>query len=189
MAVQISAEQIKHAQKALRGITKGAETASMRALNRAMTAGKTVASRSASRTYEVKMAEVRKTISTSKATKGNLTANVVSRGKRIPLSEFKTKPRKPAFGQGKPFAVSVRKDTGFKQIKGAFLNRDSSTGRLEVFRRVGQARYPIHTQYGPSVPTMLGGQTVREAVEDRANEVLADRLNHEIGRMLSRGRA
>lgn len=68
-------------------------------------------------------------------------------------------------------------------IRGAFLARMKS-GHLGVFNRVENGKFPIVQRYGPSVPQMLENANVQKYVEDRATEMLAKRMEHEIDRML-----
>jgi hypothetical protein len=58
-----------------------------------------------------------------------------------------------------------------------------------VFAREGRPRLPIRKLYGPSIAGQAkaeGSEAVKEA-QRVAQEVFAKRLQHEVGRLLSKG--
>ncbi|MGL5511924.1 MAG: phage tail protein [Sporomusa sp.] len=73
-------------------------------------------------------------------------------------------------------------------MPGAFIEKGTSSGRLHVLQREGKDRYPLHIKYGPSVPQMIGAEKTRTFIEDRAYGVLANRLDYEINRLLTKKR-
>jgi hypothetical protein len=184
MAVRIYSHQLEHAEKALAGIKNGAKIAAMHAINRAMQAGRVKAVTEATKQYTAKRKRVADTIKVSRATVDNLVAAVRSRGKAIRLADFMTNPSKPQKKRPDVLKANVLRETGFQPIKGAFIAASKRTGKLGVFIRRTKAQYPIQQLYGPSIPEILGTKTVAEAVESRAQDVLGDRFNHEIGRLL-----
>lgn len=184
---EISPLKLHEAQKLLNSIPNGVSIAGANAINRAALAGQAAAVKKAREEYHVSAREVRNTITIKKADKNKLFASVTSRGTRRELIQFKTLPN--SIKRGKRIAVllvAVKKNTGVKPLPGAFIERGTSSGKLHVLKREGTARYPIHIKYGPSVPEMIGVEKVRVFVEERAKSVLANRLEHEIDRLLSK---
>lgn len=184
MAIRIYSHQLEHAEKALAGIKNGAKIAAMNAINRAMSAGRTTAIKDAAKNYTVKQNRVAQTIKMSKARVDSLQASIRSRGKAIKLIDFQTNPSRPQKKRPDVLKANVLRSSGFQPVKGAFVAASKKTGKLGVFIRTAKERYPIQQLYGPSIPEILGTKTVAEAVESRAQEVLGDRFNHEIGRLL-----
>lgn len=180
--ITISEIQQETAQKALYHIKNGANKAISRALNRAADSGKAEAVKRITANYTVKSGSVRNKIEIKKSSEATLRAAVLSKGRPIPLSNFKTNPSNPPKKRPKVLRAGVLKG-GLKPIKGAFLAR-SKSGKALVFQRIGKARYPLKALYGPSLPSMLGTEKVSQFVEDRAKEVFDNRLGHEINRLL-----
>lgn len=187
MAVRIYTHQLEQAERYLAGVKNGARIAAMRAINRAMDSAKVMAAKSAAERYTVKQKQVNAKIRTSRATTNNLVAKVVSRGRALRLTDYQTRPGNVGKRRPKVLKVNVLRETGFQPIKGAFLAVGGKTGKLGVFARIDKARYPIKQFYGPSIPEILGTKSVSEAVETRAQDVLGDRFNHEIARLMRQG--
>ncbi|GAV24804.1 hypothetical protein ciss_07370 [Carboxydothermus islandicus] len=181
--ITVSAEQMKRAELLLKGIPKGVEKAVAAALNRAAEGARTVAIKKVRERYYIKAKDVRDTIEIKKATISNPVALIRASGSPIALSKFRITPSAPpAKRRKKPIIARVVRGEG-GPIKGAFVARMQS-GHIGVFRRIGKERLPITELYGPSVPQMLGHETVTEYVEQIARERLESRLEHEINRIL-----
>lgn len=184
MAVRIYTYQLEQAEKYLAEIKNGARIAAMNAINRAMLAAKTKTAQAAAAEYTVKQQDVKEKIKTSRATVGNLEARVVTRGYAIPLIKFPASPKNPMPGKRKPFKSKVHKRGGFKEVKHGFIQK-TKKGPLQFLMKVNSSeRYPLKVLYGPAIPQMVGSRTVSEAIEKRAEEVLGDRFNHEVARLL-----
>ena len=56
-----------------------------------------------------------------------------------------------------------------------------------IYERKNDSSYPIKQLYGPSVPRMAENAVVLKTVEDRVNEVINNRMEHEIDRILNGG--
>ncbi len=181
--ITINENQLREAEVLLRSIPGGINKAIAAALNRAAEGGRTDVSRKARERYHVKSKDITSTIRLTKAAPDNLSAIVLSSGRPLALTKFKVTPSKPPQKKRtNPIIARVVKGEG-GQIRGAFVARMQS-GHVGVFHRAGQSRYPIIQRYGPSVPQMLGHRSVTEYVEQRAQEQLEARLDHEIGRLL-----
>lgn len=152
------------------------------AINRAAEAARTQAGRSVRETYNVKHKDVISTIKIKKASPNDLHADIRSRGSVLELMKFKVNPTRPQPKRKAPITVSVKKGSS-KSIKEGFVAQ-MSNGHINVFTRVSNKRLPIKGHYGPSIPQMLGNDSVVRFVEDKAEEVLGNRLEHEINRML-----
>lgn len=175
--VEISADELIRVERILSGIENGVERAVSSAVNRSASFAKTMAARKVASEYTVKSTDVRNTIQIKKATFSNLEATIKATGHAMQLTKFKVNSGKPVL------KVSVKKGGGLKPLPGAFKAKMQS-GHAGVFKRLGKKRTPIEGKYGPSIPTMLGTNTVTGYVEDLAMKKVAERLDHEIGRIL-----
>lgn len=95
--------------------------------------------------------------------------------------------------KGAPEAVSKYK--AVKRRAGVFVTvKRGSTKKVErgftigsrFVARKGKARLPIKGLFGPSVPQLYGNPEVMDIMEERGNEVMAERLEHEIERRLGK---
>ncbi|ABO49743.1 conserved hypothetical protein [Desulforamulus reducens MI-1] len=180
--IELRADQIERVQDLLQHIPEAIPKAISNTINRAAETAKTEAARKARETYYVKHSDVIKTIRITKASPSNLSATVLSRSSPIALSKFNVTPRQPQPKRRKPIIARVKKGAG-GSIQGAFVARVTS-GHVGVFNRVGPARLPITQRFGPSIPQMIGSETVTRWVEEKALETIDKRLDHEISRVL-----
>ena len=60
-------------------------------------------------------------------------------------------------------------------------------GHIGIYERKNDSSYPIKQLYGPSVPRMAENAVVLKTVEDRVNEVINNRMEHELDRILNGG--
>lgn len=180
MAITVSNFDFEKIAKRLPSREKAAQ-ASARAINRSMTAGRTQATRELTKDYAVKSRQVNERITTSRANKTNLEAEVTWRGHALNLADFRVTPKTPQPAKRPILRAVVKRSSGWRPYHGAFIVGKNG----KAYRRVtGASRYPITGVWGPSIPQLLGAKTVQEAVEKRASEVLENRLNHEINRMM-----
>lgn len=189
--VDVSDAQLKKAQDMLGHIPGGAEKAIARAINRAITAANTEATKQIQGQYVLKGKKVitqAKSVA-RRATKSSLSAIIEAKGSPIPLGAFLTNPRKPPRRRPKGSLFARVKADGGGQIKGAFITT-VQTGHIGVHhagvfvRSKGNASLPIRQLYGPSVPQMLGNREIQDFLVKRAKLVLDERLDHEIDVML-----
>jgi len=153
-----------------------------RAINRAIETTRTEASRKIRETYYIKAKDIKASLTLKKASAGDLTARITSRGSTIPLTKFKVKPQKPQPKRRLVVVARVKKGAG-GPISGAFVAQMRS-GHIGVFNRVAGPRLPITQRFGPAVPQMLGGREVITHVQEKTTERLMGRLEHEVGRVL-----
>lgn len=157
-----------------------------RAINRGLTAGRVQAAREVVKDYNVKQRQVNEKTRIRKAAPSNLEATLTFSGPALNVADFKVSPSKPQPAKRPVLRVSVSKQRGPKPYKGAFLI-PVRAGKYRAFRRKGKERLPIQDVWGPSIPSLIGAERVRNAVQDRIHEVIITRLDHEINRELSKG--
>lgn len=156
-----------------------------RAINRAISSGKTQASKDTRAKYAVKAGDVNQTIAIKKATKNRLGASFTSKGPRLSLAKYRTTPSAPR-PQKPPKSLKIMIEKGKRvPYKGAFL---AESGTMKVFKRIQSARLPIKELTGPAIPQLLKGSLKEKTTEKRAHEVYRSRLDHEIKRILERGK-
>lgn len=180
--IELTAEQIEKAERALENIPDGVPKVIVRAINRAAESARTEASRKVREKYYVKHSDVISTIKIYKASPADYSATIISKGHVLALPKFRVTPREPEPKRKKSIIVRVKRGGG-GPLPGAFVAQMKS-GHVGVFKRVGKPRLPIEQKYGPSVPQMLGSPSVSQWIEEKAQETLEKRLDHEINRLL-----
>lgn len=165
---------------------KMARTVMARSINRALTAGRVQAAREVVKDYAVRQKQVNEKARISKTNAGHLEASITFAGPALNIADFKVSPNKPQPEKRPVLRAMIGKQHGQKPYRGAFLI-PVRTGTYKAFRRVGKDRLPIQPVYGPSIPSLIGADRVRAAVQDRIREVVITRLDHEINRELSKG--
>ncbi len=182
--ITVDESQLKRAEELLKDIPNGVNKAIVNAVNRAAQGARTDAVKKARERYYVKAKDVRKTIELKRATYENQAAIVRAEGSPLALSKFRITPRQPpARRRKKPVKAKVLRGGGGGEIPGAFVAQMES-GHIGVFVRAGKPRLPIKEKFGPSVPQMLEHESVTEYVEERAREILEQRFEHELNRLL-----
>lgn len=199
IGIEISSETMERVQALLANIPKGAETAYMNAINRGLLRVKTAAWRGIKQVYTVQAAALNEATNTriQKASTGNLAGFVRFAGYKIPLYKFKVSPRQP--GSGQLVSASVKKGGG-AVFESAFIAA-MGNGHVGVFERTGEQgiesrkskRTPqgtLHTEkikeiMGLSAAEMAGQGTVSRQVQEEAQKLVNERLEHEIDRLLN----
>lgn len=155
--IQIYKEQKENIEARLIGIKNGAPKVIKNAINKAVDSAKNDMVNKVKETYTIKSKNaITKTIKISKANIKNLTATITSRGVAVPLIDFNVKPSKPLKGKNRPYLyVQVKKGEG-GIIKRAFITKGKTTGKIGIYERVGNARYPISQKYGHQSLRWLG---------------------------------
>jgi hypothetical protein len=180
--IELKPEHLDKLMKLLGNTPKQIPVVTARAINRASEAAKTQAGKSARDVYVIKHKDVISTIKINKAYPNDLSADIRSKGTVTKLMNFKVNPKRPQPKRKKPIIVTVKKGAS-KSFKNGFVIQ-MKNGHLNVFTRVSKRRLPLKGHYGPSIPQMLGSESVTRFVEEKAIEVLDGRLEHEIKRML-----
>lgn len=185
--IEIDTRTFREVEKTLGRYKSKTPTALSRALNRAISTTRTVAAKKTREEYYLKSKDIKDTMETVKASRSNLGALVVSKGERLGLDNFRFKPKKPRPKNPPTLQVAVKRD-GYKKLKSAFVTDINENGKPLIFERVGKSRLPIKRMYGPAIPQMLGNEETKEFAYDQAADTFHKRLDHEVKRVLERGR-
>lgn len=178
--IELNLRQVERVQEIFRNTPEQVPGVISRAINRAAHVAKAQATRSVRQNYNIKHGDVSKTIKVKTASPADLAASISSVGSPLKLMTFRVTPSSPK--KVKQVTVGVKKGSR-KRIKGAFVT-EMNSGHVNVFTRVSTSRLPIRGHYGPSVPQMIGNESVVSVVEDKAYNELDKRLNHEINRLI-----
>jgi hypothetical protein len=115
----------------------------------------------------------------SKASTSNLAGFVSFSGAKIPLYKFQVTPKEP--GTGKRVKAAVKRGGG-TTFEDAFIANMSNKG---VFERLTSKRFPVEQLMGLSAAQMVGNEEIISGLEEEAQELVNERLKHEIDRLLN----
>ncbi len=184
-----TAAQLERAKQFLGSIPGAAERAMARALNAAVKAASEEALTKIAERYAVKRDDVEARFAQEMARPAKLSATLRAKSPALPLHYFPHTPTAPGTGgRGKgPLSVTIR--AGSPQTMGsAFIAQLGVKPRIVI--RTGQktasGKDQLKVLYSTPIAVMLGVPSVRLAVEERALEVLDDKLTAEIDRELGR---
>lgn len=200
VGIEISAETMERVQTLLANVPKGAERAYMNAINRGLSRVKTAAWQGIKQVYTVQAAALNAATNTriQKASTGNLAGFVHFAGYKIPLYKFKVSPKQP--GGKKLVRASVKKGGGatfesafIAAMKSGHVGIFERTGEQGIVGRLAKAKTPggtMHTEkleekMGLSTAQMAGRETVSRQVQEEAQRLVNERLEHEIDRLLN----
>lgn len=113
---------------------------------------------------------------------GGIVGTVLFAGHKIPLYRFNVSPTIPI--QRATVSAAVLAGNGRTPFQDAFIARMQS-GHTGMFERDGSKRLPISEFIGPSTAQMAGNSIVLADVEEKAQEVINKRVEHEITRILN----
>lgn len=113
---------------------------------------------------------------------GGIVGTVLFAGHKIPLYRFNVSPTIPI--QRATVSAAVLAGNGRTPFQDAFIARMQS-GHTGMFERDGSKRLPISEFMGPSTAQMAGNSIVLADVEEKAQEVINKRVEHEITRILN----
>lgn len=180
--ITIDASQLRQADKVLQHIKGGTPRALNAAINRTLSGMRTDMTQRVRQTYNIKAGDVRSSLKIRKSSLQTLRGEVQSTGSPMRLIKFRVSPATPAPGRRKPIKAAVKKGS-LKPVSGAFVAQMRS-GTIGVFSRKTSRRLPINMLYGPGVPTMLNEPEVNKFIQDKAEERLSQRFDHEVRRLL-----
>lgn len=185
--IEVSEQTMNRIHAVLAGIEKADKKVLKPAMARALQAGKTEAKRQAVSTYHIRPGDFNKNsyikYNGVEHSQSELIGTVSFAGSPIPLFKYKVTPATP--GKGKTAAAAVLK----KNAPIPFDRNDDvhvlqmQSGHIGIFKS-GNGK--LKELYAPSTPKMVENKEVMQKVEDKVNEVLNRRIEHEIGRMLER---
>jgi hypothetical protein len=181
--IEITSETIERTQTLLAGIPKGAERAFSNAINRGLSHTKTQAFKQVKTVYAVKQSALNEATTTrvQKASTGNIAGYVSFSGVKIPLYKFQVTPKEPRKGQ--KVRAGVMKGGG-ATFDSAFIAKMKS-GHIGVFERVTSKRLPIEEKMGLSAAQMVQNEDIIDKLTKEAQEIVDERLKHEIDRILN----
>lgn len=200
--VEVSEETTDRLHAILAGIENAEEKVLKPALARGLSAGKTAFSKQTRETYHVSpsiLSSYSKVGYKNVSVSGNgIIGSIEYSGGVIPLFKFNVDPKKPTYGK-KAVKASVMRSGGQVVFENAFIAQ-MKRKHLGIFEGKGTWRRStrptktggntennekIKELFGPSVPRMAENAVVLQSVEDRVNEVINQRIDHEIERILS----
>lgn len=199
--IEVSEQTIDRINTILDGIEDADQKVLKPALTRGLMAGKTAAGKAVRQTYHISAGDF--------SSKGYMKYNSVSKsgdgiigsiqysGSMIPLIKFKVSPNTPR--QGVTPSAAVLKASSlvrFGNQNNVFVQKMKS-GHIGIFERKageyaknrsGKSKHSekLKELLSPAVPQMVGNEAVMQTVEDRVNEVINQRIDHEIDRLLSK---
>ena len=171
--------QIDNAVSVLRNIPNGAEKAVSLAIGRSLEAGRTQASKAVRESYTVKQRDI---LPTFKMKKGRMFGELWSRGKGLPMSAFQYRPHRETTGRNRTQVRVTIKKGNTEALRTGFVHNG-----MILMRHASEPK--VRKAYSVSVPQMIDKAEVRESVQDRIEEVFLDRVNHEVDRILAKGKA
>lgn len=179
--VFLGAERLEYLSKMLVGFEDQIEKVKVRAINRATTTAQSTLVRKVRENYHIKAGDVRKSLTVSRARPGLPQSVISSSGKDLPTIAFQVRPGTVNGKRRTPIRVSVKKGST-TELDRAFIARIG--GRLGVYERLSEKRFPIRQLYSVSIPVMANNPDVVESVAEDARSMLDKRLDHEINRVL-----
>ena len=200
--IEVSEETIDRIHTILAGVENADKKVLKPALTRGLMAGKTAAGKAVRQTYHISAGDFN--------SRGHMKYNSVSQGSDgivgsieysggvIPLIKFKVSPNTPK-KKTTPSAAVLKASslTKFARQNNVFVQQMKS-GHIGIFERKegeysasrgsGQNKHTekLKELLSPAVPQVVGNGTVMQTVEDRVNEVINQRIDHEIDRLLSK---
>lgn len=182
--VRVDQAYLNNAYKALRSIPGAFPRAVAAASNRTLETMRTDTVRETKERYFAKPGDIRKTITLKKASVGNLSGVMLSRGTRKNLTKYQVTPKSPQAGRKKGFMGAVKREGGLKPLpKGTFMINTPNAGPV-LFVRTSSGKWGIKHVHSPSIPQIIKNKETVDAVETHAHKVFIERLNHEVLRML-----
>lgn len=216
MRIEITCEQLQRAEKLLHGIPNAVPKATANAMNRGLDTLRAESSRQIRKRYAISSGSVKKyqRVTLKRAAgAGDNTASIEFAGKKIPLYQFrpsaKTRTYTPQkipvriFGTGgnageavwrlvnKNAGISAMdiKESGMQARPKAFIATFRS-GHTGLFKRTGKqtgtGNGEIKEYWGPGVADMLDYEPAKQEIAEKVQETVNKRMEHEIGRILSR---
>ena len=177
-------------ERALGQLGRRGPVAVARGINRTAGSERTAMARAVASDMGIPVKAAREAIAVRKASAANLTAQVIAKGKRLPLIDFKARGPEPSRGRGR--GVSYVMQGQRRTIPNAFIatvsragDEGQHAGHRGVFVRKMQAgRLPIVQLRGVSIAVAFAHLV--PAGEARRAETLAGNVTHEIEFELSR---
>ena len=81
--------------------------------------------------------------------------------------------------------AAVKKGGSGTPFEDAFIAEMKTNGHTGVFERTGRKRFPIEEKMGLSVAQMVGNEDIIDGLEKEAQELVNERIIHEMNRILN----
>lgn len=200
VVVTISQEQVNHVNNLLRAAPEKAMTVYRRAFGRALDAARVQASKEIRQRYDILDANLR-TYQNIKSRVETAADGVIGHinfaSAKIPLYRFHPSPAQRKYTTRYVNGVSgwrVTTDVSAADTRGSMLRRRTAfiatfqSGHTGIFSRTGEetasGKSRLREWYGYSVKDMLDYPEAREAIQERAAEIVQSRVDHELLRAL-----
>ncbi|PNT91287.1 phage tail protein [Clostridium thermosuccinogenes] len=184
--INIDTRQIERLAKELKGFEKEVAEATYHALNRTVDHVFAQVGKIVPKSYAIKKKDVTETLKKNKPSRSSLEASVTSTGHRLSFAHFPYTPKTP---RRKTVMVQIKKSKGKIPSKKGFVAttgaKDPDKIPYNVFKRLGKGRLPIAPIRTLSVPQMITNEKVGEQVQQSAQAMLEQRLDHEITRIMT----
>ena len=186
--IEVSEQTIQKINTILSNIENARGKVLKPAFGRALQAGKTEAKRQATAVYHIKPQEFNnKTYAKYNGVDHNddeIIGSITFVGSPIPLMKFNVTPKKPPKKNIAPKAsvIKTNSQVAFDRLNDVFVQQMTS-GHIGIFKRKESGK--LKELYAPSTPKMLENEVVMGGIESRVNEVINQRIDHEIERLLN----
>lgn len=201
--IEVSEQTINRIHAILAGVENADKKVLKPALTRGLMAGKTAAGKAVRQTYHISAGDFNsrgymKYNSVSQGGDG-IVGSIEYSGGVIPLIRFKVSPNTPK--RKKTPSAAVLKASSLVKFgrKNNVFVQQMESGHIGIFERKsgeysasrgsGQNKHTekLKELLSPAVPQMVGNDEVMQTVEERVNEVINQRIDHEIERLLNKG--
>ena len=187
--IEVSQETTNRLHAILSGLGKADEKILKPAMQRGLSAGRTAFNKQIKSVYYVSPSVISRYSHIGykkfEMRSDGLIGSIEYAGTVIPLIKFNVAPQKATYGRTSVKAAVKRDESQVELQKG--FTAQMPNGHIGVYERKGDSNYPIKQFYGPSVPRMAENTVVIKTVEDRVNEVINKRMEHELDRILNGG--
>lgn len=203
--IEVNQAQVDHVNKMLYTVPDQARVVFRNAINRGLTAARVQGEKEIKSRYLITSGGLKRwkriTIYNAQQTGSDVVGEINFAGGKVPLYRFRVSPKTRRYTNrfvngrygwrvNKPVSAGDIRDTGMIRRQPAFIATFKS-GHTGIFYRVNgkttsTGKDKLHEYYGPAVADMLDYKDAREAVQARAGEVVAQRIDHELWRVLSK---
>lgn len=187
--IEVKEETIQRIHTLLSGIENAKDKVLSPAFGRALQAGKTEAKRQATSIYHIKPQDFNNRTYAKYNGIDNKPDEIIGSisfvGEPIPLIKFNVSPKTPPKKNIIPKANVIRTNSqvAFSRHNDVFVQQ-METGHIGIFKREESGK--LKELHAPSTPKMVENEAVMGRIEDKVNEVINKRIDHEIERLLNK---
>lgn len=198
--IRVDPGQVERVNRLLSAAPEKATAVYRRAFDRALKAARVQASVEVRKRYAIKEKDLdtyRNIRSKVDVGTDGVAGYISFAGAKIPLYKFTPKPRDRQYTTRYVNGVAgwrITTDVSAADVKGAMVRRRTAfiatfpSGHRGIFTRTGEktasGKERIRELYGFSVADMLDYEPAREAIQERAAQVVMERIDHELMREL-----